>query len=109
MRHIKLIPLIAVIMTFSFSAFAKSGPQAFLQSIDKKIKPLLANAKKNESKILKMVNKMLNFDKLCKDSLGKHWNERTAQEQEDFSQTLKALIEKNIVKRLKKTKKKAIN
>jgi phospholipid transport system substrate-binding protein len=105
MRNLKLtIPVIAILLTFAFSAYAKSGPQAFLQSIDKKIKPLLSDTKRNKARILKIVGQMLNFDKLCKDSLGTHWAERTPAEQEDFSKTLRALIEKNIVKRLKKTK-----
>ena len=44
---------------------------------------------------------MLNFDVLCRESLGKHWDTRTPDQQKEFTETLKALIEKNLVNRLK--------
>ena len=49
-------------------------------------------------------NEMLDFDQLCKESLGKHWGTRSKAEQKDFSATLKALIEKNFLNRLKDSK-----
>jgi phospholipid transport system substrate-binding protein len=89
-------------------AFAAEGPTAFLKSKDKKLKPLLANADKNKKKILKIIGGMMDFDTLCKDSLGKHWEPRTDAERKDFADTLRALIEKNLIRRLKDSKDHAI-
>jgi phospholipid transport system substrate-binding protein len=80
------------------------GPQSFLQSMDGKLKPLLGKATSNEDKVVKTVNQMLDFPSLCKASLGKHWEGKTDAQRKDFSDTLHALIEKNVVRRLKDTK-----
>jgi phospholipid transport system substrate-binding protein len=45
---------------------------------------------------------------LCKDSLGKHWETRSEDERKEFTKTLKALIEKNLINRLKNTKERKI-
>jgi phospholipid transport system substrate-binding protein len=84
----------------SYAAAAES-PTAFLKSKDKKLKPLLADADKNKKKILSVIGSMMDFEALCKDSLGKHWEPRTDAERKDFSDTLRALIEKNLIRRLK--------
>ena len=80
------------------------GPTAFLKSKDKKLKPLLANTDKNKKKILNTISSMMDFNTLCKDSLGKHWDSRSDSERKDFSDTLRALIEKNLIRRLKDSK-----
>jgi len=95
---------IAILSTAGQIAFAQGTPTKFLQSMDKKITPLLANADANKDKIIKHINKMLDFKKLCKDSLGKHWEGKTDAQLKEFTDTLQALIEKNVVKRLKDTK-----
>lgn len=104
MKIVKSI-LTVVILTMGISgaAFA-AGPTDYLKSLDKQMKPLLTKADQNKGKILNIVKKMLDFDRLCKDSLGKHWATRTTEQQKDFSKTLTALIEKNVLKRLKSTK-----
>ncbi len=83
---------------------AGTGPTEFLKSKDSKLKPLLANADKNKKQILKTINSMMDFDALSKASLGKHWEGRSADEQKAFVDTLRALIEKNLIKRLKSSK-----
>ncbi|MBN2716661.1 MAG: ABC transporter substrate-binding protein [Deltaproteobacteria bacterium] len=105
MKSIQII-VAAVLITLGISgaAFAAEGPTDYLKSLDNQLKPLLVKADQNQGKILKIVKKMLDFDRLCKDSLGKHWDTKTAEQQKDFSDTLTALIEKNVLKRLKSTK-----
>lgn len=102
---IVMLSLLALLMGAEAAlAAGKGGPTAFLQSKDKQLKPLLANTDKNKQKILKTINSMMDFDTLCKDSLGKHWEPRTDAERKEFSETLQALIEKNLIKRLKDSK-----
>ena len=105
-RILPLVPLALLVLTFSNAAAAQASPMAFMKGIDGQLKPLLANAQANEKKIVKIVNKMLDFPTLCKNSLGKHWTapERTEVQRKDFTKTLHALIEKNVVARLKDTK-----
>jgi phospholipid transport system substrate-binding protein len=105
MKFVKSMFLVlAIALGASGTALAAGqGPTDYLKSLDRQLKPLLTKADQNKGKILKIIKKMLDFDKLCKDSLGKHWDQRTAEEQKDFSKTLTALIEKNVLKRLKST------
>lgn len=100
-RYIILTTLILSISNIGIAAAVDNSPTAFLKSKDKKLKPLLAKADQNKKKILTIINNMMDFDALAKTSLGKHWGTRTPAEQKEFSETLKALIEKNLVKRLK--------
>jgi phospholipid transport system substrate-binding protein len=106
MRHIRRIVSLAALLVMTTAALGAqaAGPMDYLKSVDKKLKPLLANAQKNEKKILKIVNNLMDFPTLCQKSLGKHWKERSAEERKEFTETLHALIEKNVVKRLKDTK-----
>jgi phospholipid transport system substrate-binding protein len=85
-------------------AAAQASPTAFVKTMDGRLKPLLADTKTNQSKILSVVHELLDFETLCKDSLGKHWATRTEAERRDFVSTLQALIEKNVVTRLKDTR-----
>lgn len=103
MKFLKQTLITLLMLTISNIAFAGQGPTDFLKSINKQIQPLLTNADKNNSKIVGLVNKMLDFEALCKESLGKHWDEHSPAEQAEFSNTLKALIEQNVISRLKKT------
>ncbi len=103
MKSIKIVVAAIVIMTFSQIAMGAQGPTAFLKSLDHKMQPLVAKAGHNHAKIIKLINKMLDFDALCRASLGKHWDTHTAAQQQEFAATLKALIEQNVIKRLKST------
>jgi phospholipid transport system substrate-binding protein len=105
MKRLHIIPIIVVVLiSMSGAAVAQASPMAFLKAKDKKLNPLLKNTDKNKPKILNLVNKMLDFDLLCQQSLGKHWDTRTESDQTEFTETLKALIEKNLVNRLKDSK-----
>ncbi|MDJ0765598.1 MAG: ABC transporter substrate-binding protein [Myxococcota bacterium] len=96
--------LTLTLVSMAHVATAQKSPKAFLVSQDKKLAPLLKNTEKNEKKIIKVVNRMLDFDTLCQASLGKHWESRSDEQRKEFTQTLKALIEKNLIKRFKNTK-----
>ena len=105
MKHIgSIATLLITMMLIGGPVIAQASPTAFLKAKDKKLSPLLSDTEKNKSKIIKIVNKMLDFDTLCRDSLGKHWGTRTPQQQKEFTGTLKALIEKNLINRLRDTK-----
>jgi phospholipid transport system substrate-binding protein len=105
MKRLHIVPIAVVLLaSIGGAAVASPSPMAFLKAMDEKLDPLLENTDKNKAEILKIVNEMLDFDQLCKESLGKHWDTRSNAEQKDFSATLKALIEKNFLNRLKDSK-----
>jgi phospholipid transport system substrate-binding protein len=105
MKRLHIVPIIVVLLaSIGGAAVAAPSPTAFLKAMDKKLDPLLKNTDKNKGEILRIVNDMLSFDQLCKESLGKHWDTRSKAEQKDYSATLKALIEKNFLNRLKDSK-----
>jgi len=101
MTRIRIVAsILAGLFLMCPAAMAQASPRAFLESIDGKLKPLLANSSKNEKRILNTVNRLVDFDTLCRKSLGKHWNTRSESERNEFKETLHALIEKNMVNRL---------
>jgi phospholipid transport system substrate-binding protein len=102
-KFLPAIFLFAAVLVAAQSARAET-PTAFLQAIDQKLKPMLASTAQNKDKILKVLNQMLDFPALCKDALGKHWEGKTEAQRKEFADTLHALIEKNVVKRLKDTR-----
>ncbi len=106
MRYFRpVLATMAIVLLLGVARNASAGPPTgFLQSIDKQLKPLLADSKKNETKILQIVGKLLDFDTLCKDSLGRHWDGRSDSDRKEFVSTLRALIEKNVVTRLSDTR-----
>jgi phospholipid transport system substrate-binding protein len=89
---------------FEVSAAAEIGPSDFLKSKDNTLKPLLSNVRKNKNEIIFIVREMMDFEALSKASLGIHWDKRNADEQKEFSTTLRQLIEDNLVDRLHDSK-----
>ncbi|MFO8073180.1 MAG: ABC transporter substrate-binding protein [Polyangia bacterium] len=102
-RRLLTLAALAAALTAASTAMAGS-PTQFLESKHNKLDPLLANTSGNEKKIARIVNQMLDFPTLCKDSLGKHWEERSKAERKEFTETLHALIEKNVINRLADTR-----
>ncbi len=107
-RLSQIVLLVISLIAMGGAVQAQAKPTGFLKAKDQKLKPLLKNTAKNKGQILKVVNQMLDFDSLCKASLGKHWDTRSDDERKDFSSTLKALIEKNLIDRLKDTSERKI-
>ncbi len=105
-QMMKIFPLILISFFLGMEAMANAGetPTGFLKAKDEKLKPLLTNTEKNKKTIIKTINSMIDFETLCKDSLGANWDARSETERKEFSKTLKGLIEKNLIKRLKDSK-----
>ena len=86
------------------------GPMATLKRTQSDIDKLLAEKvvpgsdkeKAVNDKITARVNAFINYKELSRRSLAKHWDQRSAQEQEEFVSLLRDLIERNYVKQLRK-------
>jgi len=101
MKHLTVALTVLLSLTFAAgSAMAATGPKSYLKKQNDKLEALATNAQKNEKKILKIVNKLMDFDSICRESLGKHWDDRSEAEQKEFVNTLHRLIEKNLIKRI---------
>jgi phospholipid transport system substrate-binding protein len=105
MRPLHVVLMVIVLLAFVGGAAATApSPMDFLKAVDEKLDPLLDDADKNKGEILSILNEMLDYKQLCRESLGKRWDTRSKAERKDFCATLKALTEKNSVKRLKDSK-----
>lgn len=108
-RLCTLAPWIAASLLFAGSVAAQASPTAFLKTNNEKLRDLVVRTQGKSDKISGLVGKMLDFDTLCRESLGKHWTGRSEAERKDFTDTLRALIEKNLVKSLKDSKENKIS
>ncbi|MFH1132746.1 MAG: ABC transporter substrate-binding protein, partial [Pseudomonadota bacterium] len=109
LAKVALVAWIFVLLA-SGSTWAMAGdPTLAVKRTDKTLKSLLRQKVKVGSQeekqlnvqIKRTVNAFLDFKELARLSLGKHWSQRTAKEQNEFVDVLGELIERNYVKRLR--------
>ena len=102
----------AALLLVAWAAPARAeGPMATLKrthgDIDKllakKAAPGSAREKEINGLITARVNNFLDYKELARRSLAKHWGQRTSQEQVEFVDLLRDLIENNYVKQLRKS------
>lgn len=104
--YLALLPLICLI---GLQSAAAQTPTNMLRKTHARINKLLkkkvakgsADDARIKTAITKEVNAFLDFAELARLSLGKHWAKRTEAEQQEFTQILKDLIERNYVKQLR--------
>ena len=108
-RSITLAAAAVLLLAWSSPALAK-GPMATLKHTHSAIDKLLAkqvvtgsaSEKTVNKQITDKVNAFVNYKELARRSLAKHWDARSAQEQDEFVDLLRDLIERNYVKQLRK-------
>jgi len=101
--------LIGALLLWTAPASAAETPTQTLRRVQDKLTKLLkkspkagsAAEKQNKDEIKKAVNALLDFPELAKESLGKHWKDRSEKERKEFTGILRDLIERNYVKQLK--------
>lgn len=82
---------------------AWAGPATeYVQSKTNQITKLVAEkpTKKRDEKLREVINETLDFRELASRSLGKHWEERTPEEQAEFLDLLQELLRSNYEVRL---------
>ncbi len=109
MRIKTIIALASLIFIVDLQSAAAQTPTKMLKRTHARINKLLqkkvhkgspADAR-IKAAITKEVNTFLDFSELARLALGKHWSKRTPAEQQEFSQILQDLIERNYVKQLR--------
>jgi phospholipid transport system substrate-binding protein len=117
----KILVLIAVAMSICVSLTARAQPTApvgtpmrAIQELDAKLDdyktgPNLSEADKEFNRNLKkdIIHGTFDIRELCQLSLGKHWNDRTDAERNDFVQLMTDLLEKRAILSKEQGQKKA--
>lgn len=68
--------------------------------LEKKTTPGTDAEKKQDEKLKKNVNKLLDFPTLAKSSIGKHWKDLTLPQQTEITSLLTELIQRNYIKQI---------
>lgn len=71
----------------------KDASEEVRSVLKKKVKKGSKDSKAQKQKLKKIVDKFLDYHELSKRSLGPHWKERSPEEQAEFTQLLRDLIE----------------
>lgn len=106
---IVLCAAIACLLLMGGPAFAKDSPKDVLKNANKQIEKQLDKdvkegseaEKKRDEKIKKIVDGFLDIKAIARKALGKHWKERTDEEQEEFHKIFTELMQKNYLKTIK--------
>ncbi|MEZ4224187.1 MAG: ABC transporter substrate-binding protein [Polyangiaceae bacterium] len=101
-RSLLMLAAITGLMLVAPVASAGDSPEGFIKDRQAKLAGLL-KAKASDSKIEAVFDEMLDYDTLGKESLGKHWDDRSAEERREFQTVLKRLVRNAYRKNLKKT------
>jgi phospholipid transport system substrate-binding protein len=97
--HMVIIAILALGVPFSLQA--APPPQKVIEEASEQVRSILKKkvkkgtkaAKAQKSKLKKIEDKFLDYNELSKRSLGPHWKDRSAEEQVEFTQLLRDLIE----------------
>ena len=89
-----------------------SSPMEVLKGTNDKIANVLkkkvatgsAEEKKQDEKIRKIINKLLDFPALTQSAMGKHWETLTKEQQKEITDLLTELIQRNYIKQVHKRK-----
>jgi phospholipid transport system substrate-binding protein len=99
--RIQLVIVVTLALGVPFPLQAAPPPQKVIEEasaqvrsiLKKKVKKGTKAAKAQKKKLKTIVDKFLDYQELSKRSLGPHWKDRSAEEQTEFTQLLRDLIE----------------
>ncbi|MBW2263207.1 MAG: ABC transporter substrate-binding protein [Deltaproteobacteria bacterium] len=102
-----LAVIVALAAPQAIAAPSGSSPMEVLKAANDKIAGIMKKKipeAKQDIKIRKVVDKLLDFKLLTKASLGKHWKELSTEQQDEFVDLLTELIQRNYIKQVHKRK-----
>jgi phospholipid transport system substrate-binding protein len=97
---------LAVALAVSTSSPALAGDaQAFIQARHGELSAILRQPQSDAraKRISTLLDSMLDYDRLARDSLGKHWAGRSDDDRRKFTDVLKRLVKRNYEKNIQKT------
>ena len=90
-----IVGFLVILLTVN-TAFA-AGPTDYVKAKTKAVTDVLSkkDSKKRQKALDKVVQQTIDFRELAKRALGKHWEARTAEEQQEFLDLLQTLLQAN--------------
>lgn len=92
-----------VLCALPTTARADASPEAFIKGKQAELTALLKKGAGSDKKVEAVFDGMLDYESLAKESLGKHWADRSDEEKKEFHDVLKRLVRNAYRKNLKKT------
>jgi phospholipid transport system substrate-binding protein len=103
-RWLSFLVVLCLSLAVPATAFAADGAEDTVKQKQSELTDQLKKGKAaNEKKVEAVFDELLDYEALAKDSLGDHWDERSAEEKKDFQDLLKRLVRTSYRKNLKKT------
>ncbi len=102
----RIISLLLLSCSLLFVAIASAdSAQSYLQGKQRQLTELIQKPQSaaNDKKLEKTFDTLLDYRAFAKDSLGKKWDEQTAEEQKEFEGLLTTLVRRSYTKNLRDT------
>jgi phospholipid transport system substrate-binding protein len=102
-RLLLLIGSALLALSLSTPALADPAAEAFVKAQQTELAGLLKKGKSADKKVEGVFDEMLDYETLAKESLGKHWADRSDQEKKEFQDVLQRLVKNAYRRNLTKT------
>jgi phospholipid transport system substrate-binding protein len=105
------LALLALIAACPVIARAQSGPASrYLEARHQEVKRLMARRvrsdaerERNRAEMTRVISSLLDFESVSRNALGRHWEERSAAERQEFVALLRTLVERSYQSQLETT------
>ncbi len=102
--------LVAAVTALPATALAARAPQQFIREASDQVKSILAvkvakgsqKGKAQKARLKKVVDRFLDYRELSRRALGPHWKDRSAEQQSEFVNLLRDLIEESYTGSIRK-------
>jgi phospholipid transport system substrate-binding protein len=95
---------LALVLVVTRAAWAQGTPKGFIMNKQTELTALIKDkSPAGNKKVEALFDQILDYDTLARESLAKHWAERTDAERDEFTQVLKDLVRRAYRRNLDKT------
>lgn len=97
--------ILALGLAFGGPALAQGSAEDFVKARQAELTTLLrqGDSAANQQQVAAVFDRMLDYDRLARESLGKYWDQRSPEEREEFQSLLTQLVQRAYRKNLRKT------
>ena len=107
-KHLAIWTVLGSLLLMGVTSVVDAGePQAKVRQTINSVLDVLSNQdlpeQKRKAKIREVVLQRFSFEEMAKRSLGRHWRERTPEEQQEFLQLFTDLLEKSYIDKIERS------
>ena len=107
-KHLAIWTVLGSLLLMGVTSVVDAGePQAKVRQTINSVLDVLSNQdlpeQKRKAKIREVVLQRFSFEEMAKRSLGRHWPERTPEEQQEFLQLFTDLLEKSYIDKIERS------